>query len=63
MASDETEGFERLQQRRQHGHDVVYHGLAHRLSPPAHPVDDRERDLGINEGNACENQTAFCGRG
>jgi hypothetical protein len=30
MASDETERFKRLQQERQHGHDVVHHGLAHR---------------------------------
>ena len=31
MARDEAERFQRLQQRRQHGHDVVHHGLAHRV--------------------------------
>jgi hypothetical protein len=35
MPRDETKRFERLQQRRQHGHDVVHHGLAHRKPPPA----------------------------
>jgi hypothetical protein len=30
MTSDETERFQRLQQGRQHGHDVIHHGLAHR---------------------------------
>jgi hypothetical protein len=29
MAGDETERFERLQQRRQQRHDVVDHRLAH----------------------------------
>jgi hypothetical protein len=33
MTGDETEGFERLQQGRQHRHDVVHHGLAHRARP------------------------------
>ena len=33
MARDEAECFERLQQWRQHGHDVVHHGLAHRARP------------------------------
>ena len=33
MARNETECFERLQQRRQHSDDVVYHGLAHRALP------------------------------
>jgi hypothetical protein len=31
MTGDEAERFQRLQERRQHGHDVVHHGLAHRL--------------------------------
>ena len=31
VARDEAERFERLQQRRQHGHDVVHHGLTHRM--------------------------------
>ena len=31
VAGDEAERFQRLQQRRQHGHDVVHHGLAHRV--------------------------------
>ena len=30
MARDKAERFQRLQQRRQHGHDVVHHGLTHR---------------------------------
>ena len=30
VAGNEAERFQRLQQRRQHGHDVVHHGLAHR---------------------------------
>jgi hypothetical protein len=30
MAGDEAERFQRLQQRRQHGHDIINHGLAHR---------------------------------
>jgi hypothetical protein len=29
MARDEAECFQRLQQGRQHGHDVIHHGLAH----------------------------------
>jgi hypothetical protein len=33
MARDETERFKRLQQRRQRGHDVIHHGLAHRKLP------------------------------
>ena len=33
MAPDKAERFERLQQRRQHGHDVVHHGLTHRWRP------------------------------
>ena len=35
VACDEAERFERLQQWRQHGHDVVHHGLAHGTSPLA----------------------------
>ena len=35
MAGDESKRLERLQQRRQHGHDVVDHGLAHCPSPLA----------------------------
>jgi hypothetical protein len=30
VARDEAQGFQRLKQRRQHSHDVVHHGLAHR---------------------------------
>jgi len=30
MTRNEAERFQRLQQRRQHGHDVVNHSLAHR---------------------------------
>ena len=30
VARNEAERFQRLQQRRQHGHDVVHHGLTHR---------------------------------
>jgi hypothetical protein len=30
MPRDEAERFQRLQQGRQHGDDVVHHGLAHR---------------------------------
>ena len=33
VARDEAEGFQRLQQRRQHGHDVVHHSLTHRRAP------------------------------
>ena len=33
MARDKAERFKRLQQGRQHGHDVVHHGLAHGSLP------------------------------
>ena len=33
MARDEGERFQRVEQWRQHGHDVVHHGFAHRLVP------------------------------
>jgi hypothetical protein len=33
MARDEGKRVKRLQQRRQHGHDVVHHGLAHGALP------------------------------
>src|SRR5882757_2478635 len=36
MAGDEAERLERFKQRRQHGHDVIHHGLAHRTPPPEH---------------------------
>ncbi len=29
----EAEGFQRVEQRRQHSHDVVHHGLGHRRIP------------------------------
>ncbi len=31
MPLEEAERFQRIKQRRQHGHDVVHHGLGHRL--------------------------------
>ena len=33
MARDKGQRFQRLQQRWQHGHDVVHHGLTHRRLP------------------------------
>ncbi len=47
MARDEAERFERLQQGRQHGHDVVHHGLAHRALPLF------EQDLRANAFRVC----------